>query len=323
MSLRAGIGVRLPLTSVLAVTTPFFGLVACGFAAGRGRLLGSHGTAGLNGFVFYFALPALFFSTMAASSLSQILYGTFIATYLGIGLTMYGAAATLGRWLFKATASEAAILGLAACFSNIGLMGLPLLVAARGESVALPLALIAAVDTVTFVPLTMFIIEMSRGNGDRWRRLGRSLARVTIGNPVVLAIVAGIAVSAAGLHPGGALARFIGLLSGAAGPCALFALGASLAEQPMSGSYGRALYMTICKLIVHPAVVLLVMGLVGIDPLWTDAAALGMAMPIAVVLFVIAQQYNVYAEAASAAVLASTTASVLSVSVLLALLGGG
>ena len=58
----------------------------------------------------------------------------------------------------------------------------------------------------------------------------------------------------------------------------------------------------------------------GVDPLWATASTLGVALPIAANVFIVARQYDTYVERTSSAILVSTTISVVTISLLPALL---
>ncbi len=311
------------MQNVLSVILPFFALVLTGYGAGRWRVLDDAGINGVNRFVFYFALPCLLFVKMAATPVSVVFNGAFLAAYVTGGLVLFGVAAVIGKLAFRGNLAEGGLLGLAACYGNIGYMGIPLLVAAMGDSVAAPLALILTVDLVLFVPLGMLVIEIGKGEGESVRHVIRAAGRVLLTNPLVIAIVAGIAASAAGVTLPGPVAAFTGLLGSAAGPCAMFGLGAVLAGRPITGGLGMVAYMTIAKLVVHPIVIAGAMAAFGIAAPWSTAAVLAAGMPIAATLFVIGRQYDVYPERASTAVLVSTVLSVLTLTALLLLFVGG
>ena len=115
--------------------------------------------------------------------------------------------------------------------------------------------------------------------------------------------------------------NFLDLLGGTAGPCALFALGATLASRSVAGGAAEIGYMTALKLFVHPAALLLTTAVIfDVDPLWTSAALLGASLPIAANVFIVARQYDVYVTRASGAVLVSTAVSMATVSALLLVL---
>jgi malonate transporter and related proteins len=312
------------LQSIFDTVLPFFALIFCGYGAGRLGILNEASAAGVNAFVFFFALPAFLFDLMSTSSLTETFDGSFIAAYLVSGLVVFAVALLLGRLLFDVKLGEASVLGAAAVLGNTGYMGIPLLSAALGREAAIPVVLGLTIEAVIFIPLTMIIIEVGKGLGTGLTRLlssvGGSLAR----NPILLSIAAGVLISAMELAVPTPIANFASLLGSAAGPCALFALGATLAQRRVSSGLGEVAYMTFFKLFVHPAVVFLATTVVfDVDPLWATAATLAAALPIAANVFIVARQYDTYVQRASSAILISTAVSVATVSVLLIVLGPG
>jgi malonate transporter and related proteins len=312
------------LEAILDTALPFFALIFCGYGAGRFGLLSPASVAGVNAFVFYFALPTFLFNLMATSPIGQVPIGPFVAAYLGTGLTVFAAAALLGRVLFAARSGEAALQGAAAVLGNTGYMGLPLVAAAFGERAAIPLAVGLTLEATVLIPLTMVLIEASKGLGEGLLRLLGSIAAAMARNPLILAILAGVLFSATGLPLPNPLENFTGLLGNAAGPCALFALGATLAGQRLSSGMGEVSYMSTFKLFVHPAVMwFATTRLFDVDPLWATVAILGAALPIAANVFIVAKQYDTYVERVSSAILLSTAVSVVTVSTLLTVLPQG
>ena len=77
-------------------------------------------------------------------------------------------------------------------------------------------------------------------------------------------------------------------------------------------------YIVPIKLILHPVLVYLALSWAGnFDPVWMQAAVLLGSLPIATNVYVIAEQYGVWVERASASVMVSTLLSVLTVSAFL------
>ncbi|HVL56009.1 MAG TPA: AEC family transporter, partial [Burkholderiaceae bacterium] len=60
------------MLTVFEVTLPVFALVFCGFVAAHRRMLSDEAVAGINAFVFWFALPAMLFRAVAAHPVAQI-----------------------------------------------------------------------------------------------------------------------------------------------------------------------------------------------------------------------------------------------------------
>lgn len=309
------------MQSILNNALPFFALIFCGYAAGRLNLLTATAAAGVNTFVFYFALPAFLFSVMSSSPIAEVLNGPFVGAYACASLAVFGLAAAGGRLLFDVGRGEAAVQGLAAVLPNTGYMGIPLAVAVFGREAAVPLAVGMTIDGILLIPLGILIIESEKGR--EAGPLGSALSTLPglVRNPLIISIFAGLAVSAVGVTTPTPVTNFLDLLGGTAGPCALFALGATLASRSVAGGAAEISYMTALKLFVHPATLLLTTTvLFDVTPLWATAALLSAALPVAANVFIVARQYDTYVARASGAVLVSTAVSVFTVSALLLVL---
>ena len=107
-------------------------------------------------------------------------------------------------------------------------------------------------------------------------------------------------------------------MAASAGPAALFALGLSLVGRKLLGNAAEIAWLVVLKLVVHPfATWLLVTYVFTMPPLWSRSAIILSALPAGALVFVIAQQYDVYVQRASAAIIVSTVLSVATISVLL------
>ena len=309
------------MQTILNTALPFFALIFCGYGAGRFRLLSKASIAGVNAFVFYFALPAFIFNLMATSPLADVANGPFVAAYLGAGLVVFAVAAILGRLLFDVRRSEAALQGSAAVLGNTGYMGIPLVAAAFGDRAAIPLVLGLTLEATVLIPLTIILVEAQKGLDAGWSQLLGSVAGAMVRNPIIIAIFAGVLVSATGIGLPTPVENFTALLGRAAGPCALFALGATLTSFPISTGLSEVSYMTFFKLLIHPAAIwFATTRLFDVDPLWATVAILGAALPVAANVFIVAKQYDTYVERVSSAILVSTAISVVTVSALLTIL---
>lgn len=95
-------------------------------------------------------------------------------------------------------------------------------------------------------------------------------------------------------------------------------MGVTLALRPLKRRPVELTYIVPIKLIVHPALMYLALSWVGdFQPAWVFTAVLLAALPTATNVFVLAQQYGVWIERASATILVTTVLSVLTVSALL------
>jgi len=311
------------LTPLLHVVIPVFGLVALGFIAVRASVLDPGGVRGLVAFVFNFALPVLLFRSMAGMEIPErIPWGVLVAFYVP-ALTIYAVGMALAKWGFGRPMHEQAIFGMASSFSNTVLLGIPIALPALGPEAALPVFLIIAVHSATFMPLTLALVHLGRGEGVSASEQAATLARALVKDPIVMGIAVGLLANLGSVTLPAWLDRIAELLASAAMPCALFALGASLAGSP-SGSDGAAPWtMAGLKLVAHPLLVwVLAVPVLGLKGVWADAPVLMAAMPTGVNVYLFGARHDAAAPAAARTVLVASAVSVATISVVLALLGG-
>lgn len=310
------------MQNIITITLPFFALICCGYLAGRKRLLSEEGIKGLNTFVLYFALPCLIFGSLASKPLADIVNPDFMGAYLSASIAVFAGAAFFSRTLFKTTLGMSALHGQAASVGNVGYLALPLITALLGPEAALPVVLGWLVDLIVLVPLSIALLEGDRHASGVWMDFLRNVLKGVLLNPFVLSILVGVLYAASGFDIPAPLATFTGLLGKAAGPCALFALGATLASRPLSGALSEAVSMSAFKLFIHPAVMWISMVMIfEIEPLWASAAILTAAAPVAGNVYIVAQSFGIYVLRASTAILLSTALAVLTLSALAVILG--
>jgi predicted permease len=135
-------------------------------------------------------------------------------------------------------------------------------------------------------------------------------------HPFILATIAGVFAAWHQVQLPNALNQLLMTLTTAAAPCALFAMGVTAALRPLKRIPVELSYLVPIKLLVHPLLMyFLVSRIPGVDAVWVHSAVLLAALPSATNVFVIAQQYQVWEERASSAVVLSTLFSVVTVTV--------
>jgi len=218
--------------------------------------------------------------------------------------------------------TERPIQGLSAAYGNIGYMAPGITLAALGPEAAVPLALIFCFDNTLHFAMAPLMMAIG-GTGPQqpaWRS-ALVVGKRIFTHPFIVATIIGIVAAAFEFRPPAVLARLLDYLMNAAAPCALFAMGVTIAMTPR-GRVPRILgFLVPVKLIVHPALVYLLLSWVGnFPPIWVYTAVLLAALPTATNVFVIAQQYNVWVQRASSMVLVTTVLAVFTVTTLLYLI---
>ena len=137
-------------------------------------------------------------------------------------------------------------------------------------------------------------------------------------HPFIVATALGVLAAWLQIRPPQAIDRMLEVLMEAAAPCALFALGVTVALRPFKKVPWDVPVLVTIKLLVHPLVVWVMLSLVGgFDPIWVYTAVLMASLPTALNAFVMAKQYNAYVQQSSSGILVSTIASVLTVTTLM------
>ena len=307
-----------PLQAILNVALPIFGLILIGYLAGRWRVLGGEATGALNAFVSYFALPVLFFGTLARTPVRAVLDP---ALFLGFGIAVVTtfALGMVSTWLVSRGGLAAMSLqGIAASWGNVGYMGVPLCLAAFGEAGLPPAMLTVIVTAVVSMVFGVMLIELEVAAGHGPVRTFLRAAFNVARNPLPVSIALGILVSAVGLPIPTPVEKWLDLLGAAAAPCALFAIGLFLSDKSVRSGLAEAGLATLIKLLLQPLVLILVLPLF-VDPasIPGKVALLMAALPTAANAFVLARQFGIAVEQNSASVLLSTAFSVITVSALL------
>ncbi len=315
------------MIEIMGLIAPLFGLMVLGYLAGKMAKLPLEGLAWLNFFVIYIALPAMFFKLLSQTSMSDFAnYRFFAITTLGT-LTVFCLCFFIASWLSHkktgaADVGEATIQGFAGAYGNIGYMGPPLALLAFGPAAIAPAAMIFSFDNAlhfTLAPLLMSLKDQGN-NGGRFSYLkmfGTIIWKI-ISHPFILATIAGLTAAATQFVPPTPIGRILDMLAAAAAPCALFMMGVTAALRPLRRIPLELSYLVPIKLIVHPLLVFwMVTSLGEFPPVFVQTAILLAALPSATNVFILAEQYGVWQQRASSAVILSTLFSVITLSAIL------
>ena len=309
------------MSSVLGLVFPFFGLIVVGYVVARITRQPVEALGWMNTFVIYVALPALFFELLSRTPVHELtewrfIFGTTLSTYLAFTLMfVIGVVRTGGR------IDEATIQALAAAYGNIGYMGPGLALLAFGQAAAVPIALIFCFDNTLHFVMAPTMMAIAGDEARSPRQIAAAVAWKIFTHPFIVATIIGVLAAVFSITPPEPVAKLLDYLAKAAAPCALFAMGVSLALRPLKRLPVELYLIVPIKLVVHPLIIYVVLSWFGdFPPVWVYSAMLLAALPTATNVFVIAQQYGVWVERASSSILATTVVSIVTVTGLLYLM---
>ena len=312
------------MSDVVGLVLPFFGLIFLGFFVARITRQPVEALGWMNTFIVYVALPALFFQLLAKTPFERLTEWTFIlgavfSTYIIFLIMFAGSMLFAGRNI-----AESTIKGLAAAYGNIGYMGPGLALLVFGPEAAVPVALIFCFENIIHFTVAPMMMALAGDEKQAPKQLALGVIRKIALHPFIIATAVGVAAAYLQLRPPLPVERLLEYLSAAAAPCALFAMGVTLALRPLKRIPHELVPIAFLKLVLHPLVCYVVLSWVGdFSEIWLFSAVLLAALPTATNVFVLAQQYHVWVERASASILLTTCISVATVTGLLYLIKAG
>ena len=312
------------MSILLNAALPVFAIIITGYIAGRSGLISNAGAKTLNDYVFYIALPAMLFLSTATAPRERLTEWGFLGINLGGIAASFLGAFLVARFVFKKQSNESTILGMAASYGNTGYLGVPLVIALYGNEAVLPAALATLLHNIPVIAAVLLTLESSGESKPENNRLIAALkaCKPLTKNPLMLSVAAGLLISAFDVPLPAAAGEFARLLSNAAGPTALFAIGLSLVGQARflrgPGIRKAEITLLIClKLLVQPLIALLLAIYVfEADKVWVYVSVLISAMPVGANVYIFASKYSLYKEHTIIAILVSTILCILTLPVL-------
>ncbi len=306
------------MNGLLGVVLPIFGVMALGALAVKLRVLNQGGVHGLVLFVFNFAIPLLLFRTLAVTELPEDIRWSFLLSFYVGSFAVFAVGMAAGKAFFRRDLADQAIFGMGAGFSNTVLMGIPILFTVFGPEATLPTLLIIAFHGPLLMSLTVILILAGRGGGVSMGRMARTIGLDLVRNPIIVGLLLGVAVNLGGVELPGPVDTMADMVGAAAVPCALFALGASLAGYPLIGDVPSALTLSFLKVLVHPILVwILAVPVLGLEGIWVPVTVVMAAMPSGINVYLFATRYDAAPAVAARTVLLSTVASLVTIPVVL------
>ena len=308
------------MSEIVTLLLPFFGLILLGYGAGYFRLVRAEALAGLEFFVFYCALPVLFFDLIATTPPGSLQGWSFVATTTFATYCAFAIAFSVGALLNGGNVPEATVQGLIGSYANATYLAPALIIAAFGSVAAAPTGLILSFDSAMLFIITPLMMALGGTVRTEPAKLAEGIAREVLLNPIIIAVTLGFIAMGIGLRLPSGIDALLTLLRGAAAPVALFVVGVSLSFRSVGQVPPDVPIVIAVKLIAHPLIVYLLLSWIGgFDPLWVHTAVLIAALPPAANVVALAERYRVYGDRASAAILLGTVVSGATVTVILIL----
>ncbi len=309
------------IQALIDVILPVFLVIGAGYAATSAGYFKEIHIDGLMKFTQGFAIPCLLFRAIANLDLSVSFDPRLLASFYTAAAFCFLAGMTGARFIFRRDWEDSVAIGFCCLFSNTVLLGLPITERAYGpENLTGNYAIIAFHSPFCYgVGITVMEIMRNRGRGTG--RVVQSVLSVMFKNALIIGILLGFALNISGASLPTVVDDASALISRAALPGALFALGGVLVQYRPEGDLRTITYVCAISLLLQPVLVWVFGKAFSLPQDLFRSGVLNAAMAPGFNAYIFANIYGRAKRVAASSVLIGTGASILTVWMWLTLLG--
>lgn len=309
------------IQTLLQVVLPVFVVIGFGYVSVWRGWFPVGGIDGVMRFAQNFAIPCLLFQAIAKIDIAESFNPALLASFYTGATICFCLGFAAARMIFNRDTEDSIAIGFCCLFSNTVLLGLPITERAYGpDMLAANYAIIAFHAPYCYlVGITVMQLARARGTG-----LGGAVRKVLDAiahNALFIAILLGFAWNIGGLPIPQVVDDGLSLVSRAALPAALFALGGVLIQYRPEGDMTTIVTVCAISLLVHPAVTYVLGSALALPPESFKPAVTTAAMAPGFNAYIFANMYGRAKRVAASSVLVSTGASIFTVWLWLTILG--
>lgn len=312
------------MLDVLNITGTLFAVIGVGYVLTWRGFFDRAALQVLGRFVVSVALPALILSTLAGRDLAEIVVPGYLVAYAIGALLILGLGYAVARAGLGQSPVQATFQAMGASCSNSGYVGYPLLLLAYPAIASQVLAMNFLVENLILLPLLLTLAERGAGAASGWQ-LARDTARRVLLSPILLALLAGLAVSVSGVGLPHVVSEPLRILAMTSAGLALLVIGGTLYGLPLRTVRPPVVMAVVGKLLIMPLTVLAGLAVaraLGMGPLpdgLRDGLIITAALPPIGIYPLLAQRFG-QEETAALVMLITIPVSFLTLSALLLLL---
>jgi predicted permease len=303
---------------ILRTIVPVLLLIGTGLLSRKLKILRPGDERILSAYVYYFALPALFFINMTETDFNEETLRFMTAGIIPIlvALLIYISLYLILRFSKKILY----LLILSTIFGSLAFFGIPFITFAfprTGEHAA---TLAAASISIVSVTASITTLELYRLQQPEILKGLKLVAKRLCKNPLILSILFGILLSLTEIEIPSPISQPLHMLGGTTSTVAIFMLGVFLYGRRYTNLL-RAFELSLLRMVFLPVVALLTTTFFRIPDLERSTLVLLHSMPVAISMIILSERYDFYKETIASLILISSLGAALYLSVWLLLLG--
>jgi len=303
---------------ILRTIIPILLLMGTGFLSRKLGILKSGDERILSAYVYFFALPALFFVTMTETNFTEETLSLMLAGIIPILIALI---IFISLYLiFRFSKDTLYLLILSTIFGSLAFFGIPFITFAfpgTGESVA---TLGAASISIVSVTASITTLELYRHQQFRILAGLKLVVKKLSKNPLIISIFSGILLSLFRIEIPMPISQPLHMLGSTTSTVAIFMLGVFLYGRKYT-NISKALKLSMLRIVFLPTVAFLTTMLFGLSTFERSALILMHGMPVAISMIVLSERYSFYKETIASLILISSLGAGLYLNLWLLLLG--
>lgn len=310
------------MTEVLFVIAPLFVIIfAVAFLRRRGWIA-EDWSVSFNHFALNIGLPAVVFLALAETPIAW----RQEAAVVGGNALMICSVMVLSYWvarMLRLSARMRDTLIVCVMFSNVTYLGVPILTRVYGPDVLAQISIIVVVYLFGLFGVGLGFLTILHSRGRDLASL-RAVARSLLLSPLLLAVVAGIAVNVTDIGIPGIITEVLRMIAAAVTPIVLIIIGVFIG-QTRCGSvkeWGGVFLFTLVSLVGLPLIFLLGSMMLSASHGAHHLSILESAMPLGITPFALADKYNLDKTFIARAIVMGTAGAVVTLPMWIAIVGG-
>jgi len=273
------------MSEIIAGLVPIYVLIALGQILRRVRFPGDALWAPLEGLTYYVLFPALLLLNAATAPIQLGRLGPVLIVLIGATAAIVGLLLMLrNRLTLSGPGFTSVVQGATRFNTYVG-------IAAAGALYGPPGLAVLAVALAVMIPVVnLLTVAVLLRWGKGGKRGGGRLLPELLSNPLIIACLAGLALSITGIGIPEAVAPSLSVIAQAALPIGLMVVGAALDLSAAKTQWRACIMTAFVKLLLLPLIVLFACRLMKVEPFAAAIAVLFAALPPSPASYVIARR---------------------------------
>jgi len=276
------------IMNIMSTIIPIFIVIILGLVARQKGFITQDFLNQANRLVYYIAIPAMIFSSIAKAALNTQMNFTVIAITL-VSLFIIAVIALVTTRFLKIKRSSKGSFIQSSFHGNLGYIGLAVVFYYLGDGGFVKAAIISGFVMILQNIMAIIVLQYHSGNDNSRSRMSDTVKK-TMANPVILSALAGMLFSLLNIPIPLIIDRALKILTGMALPLALLIIGASLSFEKLKPRFLNVVISSFLKLIAAPAMGFTLFRLLSVQPADYLPGLILLAAPTATLTYIMAKE---------------------------------